>query len=852
MMIVEAIYNLFLSFLPLKQMERMKMAISTYSRDDKMDLDNIQNSFKELLPWLGANYKYYTLLVPYLISLMEKRQTDAACCMFINAYQELQNKVVKKRLDKSDFVPSGSVKGGKDYFTDIGKPILTAVMQPKNVRLSDVVMPKGLSYSQEELSRVLSDVVIMIQEGMRMRMNSVIFEGVMGVLPLARVLSVELNCLHVFYQLVGLFLEHVAMYVDKQQARDITEEILICGEKDNQEHEAYLVACKVYLVCGNLTGALIFYNIHQLYLSQVVVVSNSLLYKSIWQFSKIARKLGFAKESFYDELEGYLKMLGVERQHILEFIHSKYMIFMSIKKPDLVANVLKTLDENHDYVINDGIHSAIPWWMLLAQMKTIYPTDETKALIPWLDAFDNAIPDKTVLGKYYNYIKGIHLKDTLKEEIAGLQNTRYEDDYSKDCGFAMSMAKRLITSAGKSNHIPEYLMAMLVRADYGFVFDNKPTPTEEPRELKWSRVEASDVALIHEDCDSFERALAHDIYDEVVWLGEGEDGIYQMSKDKCSYAITKLDGWDFVQLSKFVKERTTNNSFCRFIKDERGGSREVDPSEHQEKYETELIKCKDFPTYLIDSASRVLFVKDIDISSFPHQLIVEGNQRKFVGELKPSANILSSEFLMMENFADNLPADFTKSFWSPIDSETGKDDMALQMVYSYIEDELVRYAFHIESGLIPSSPLSSDINIVCAHGSSKIKDEPCLAINGSKVEKLNNLSKIIGKGRLLVLMVCHSGEMGTSIYDNSVHSLIKKYIRAGYSSIVAPMWALPIEIFNIWMPVFLDRIHKGDYIIDALFDANMAVKHAYADPSAWACMHMFGNPYLRQEHVCKA
>ena len=62
------------------------------------------------------------------------------------------------------------------------------------------------------------------------------------------------------------------------------------------------------------------------------------------------------------------------------------------------------------------------------------------------------------------------------------------------------------------------------------------------------------------------------------------------------------------------------------------------------------------------------------------------------------------------------------------------------------------------------------------------------------------------------------------------------------------MWALPIEIFDIWMPVFLESLHRGDYVIDALFNANMSVKRAYADPSAWACMHLFGNPYLRQEY----
>ena len=585
-------------------------------------------------------------------------------------------------------------------------------------------------------------------------------------------------------------------------------------------------------------------------MSQIVRTSNSLWFKSIWQFAKIARKLGYAYEKFFDELESYLTRAGVENEHILEFLHSKYMMCLSVKTPDLVPKVLDTLVNYQDYVRNDGIHAAIPWWTLLVQMQMIYPKKETEALMPWLETFDNAIPDKTVLGKYYNYVMGIRLKDTLKEEFASLQNTRSEDDYAKDSGFAMSVAKRIITMAGRSNQIPEYLMAMLVRADFGFVFNNKPTSPEELKQLKWKYVDASDVTLIHENCDDFEKALAHDIYDEVIWLGEGEDGIYQMSKDKGSYAITKLNSWNLLQLRGYVNERVTHNTFSRSIPDRHTGEiRLVDPSEYQEKYDAELSKCNDFPVYMIESASRVLFVKDIVISAFPHHLIVEGVHRKFVGELKPSANILSSEFLMMENFADNIPTGFTKSFWSPIDSERGKEDVALQTVFSYVEDTLNKYGFHIERELLPASPLSADLNIVCAHGASSIKDEPCFAINGGdgKVELLNNLRMIIGKGRLLVLMVCHSGEMGTSYYDSSVHSLIKKLVRAGYSSIVAPMWALPIEIFDIWMPVFLDNLHRGDYVIDALFNANMSVKQAYADPSAWACMHLFGNPYLRQE-----
>lgn len=839
------------SFFPMKQMERMRDAVSLSFDNREKELETIRDSFETLLPWVGANYQYYRHLVPTVIRLIDRRQFEGVCCMFTSAYHEVQRQAPVHHFYQEDYIPEGSKKGGEDYFRVIGKPVLNAIMAGGNVRLRDVVMPLGLNYSHDELSYVLGDVVIMIQECMHMQMDSNIYEGTLGMLPLARALSIELNCQHVFYHLMSLFLEHVAIYVEQQTARDLVEEVLMCGYKDQKECEAYLVACRVYLVCNNLTGALIFYNVHLLYLSQVGNVSNELWFKSIWQFSKIARSLGYAEESFFDEFEHYLVIAGVGQNHIIEFLHSKYNLLLSYRTPGLVAKVIDTLNKNNDFLQNDGIHSAKPWWFLLVQMQIVYPKEETEVLNPWLQMFDAMIPDKKVLGKHYNYVMGINLTDTFKEELASLMNTRSEDDYAKDCEFAMSVAKKMITAAGKTNRISDYLMAMLVRADFGFVFNNKPAPVEELRQLKWSHVAASDVALIHENCDKFEQALAHDVYDEVIWLGEGEDAIYQMSKDKTSYAIARLNGWNLRALKEHVNERTTHNTFSRCKRDPRTGEiRDVDPSEHQEKYYEELSRCIDFPVYLLNSASRVLFVKDSTISAFPHHLIVEGGQRKFVGELKPSANILSSEFLMMENFTDNLPSNFSMSFWSPIDSSNGKNDIALQTVFSYIEESLIKFGFQIDKGLYPANPLCSDVNIVCAHGASSIKDEPRFGINtDTGTEHLDNLRKIIGKGRLLVLMVCHSGEMDSSHYDNAVHSLIKKYIRAGYSSIIAPMWALPIEIFNIWMPVFLECLHDGNYVADALFNANMAVKGVYADPTAWACMHLFGNPYLMKEDV---
>lgn len=67
----------------------------------------------------------------------------------------------------------------------------------------------------------------------------------------------------------------------------------------------------------------------------------------------------------------------------------------------------------------------------------------------------------------------------------------------------------------------------------------------------------------------------------------------------------------------------------------------------------------------------------------------------------------------------------------------------------------------------------------------------------------------------------------------------------GYSSVVAPMWSLNVDIIPIWLPVFMQIIDAEGYVVDAVYKANMEVNKQFITPSAWACLHLFGNPYLK-------
>ena len=134
------------------------------------------------------------------------------------------------------------------------------------------------------------------------------------------------------------------------------------------------------------------------------------------------------------------------------------------------------------------------------------------------------------------------------------------------------------------------------------------------------------------------------------------------------------------------------------------------------------------------------------------------------------------------------------------------------------------------------------MNIVCAHGGKNISESEWFYANGKPIV---DTEKIVGPGKLLVLFVCHSGSITLNDYDISVRSIIKRYLRMGYGAVIAPMWALSTEILPIWLEIFMELFTRGEYVIDAVYKANMEVKKTFDTPSAWACLHLFGNPYMR-------
>jgi hypothetical protein len=182
----------------------------------------------------------------------------------------------------------------------------------------------------------------------------------------------------------------------------------------------------------------------------------------------------------------------------------------------------------------------------------------------------------------------------------------------------------------------------------------------------------------------------------------------------------------------------------------------------------------------------------------------------------PIANILSTEWYLNRNTILSLPKNYSKSIWIP--TEAG--DWTINQLYNSIEKILIDYSISTCTKLEIEEALSSDINIVSSHGAKDISKNQVIFPSDSPIF---NLHKVCGSGKVLLFLVCYSGTMSKDFIRNNVSSLVKEFIYNGYEAVIAPAWALHINIPPIWLPVFFESFNSGDSIVVSTHKANLAV-----------------------------
>lgn len=621
-----------------------------------------------------------------------------------------------------------------------------------------------------------------------------------------------------------------------QLARDFAENLLIIGHKEGMIAESYFGASRTYTGSNNVLAGLLYLNIALHELNNSKAICQRLAYDIIWQMLKILRGVGFDDQALVDKLLGYYDGLGMDEYKNLAVYHTAFSIII---KKDVERTAIRMEDflcDKRDSFYKNIEHSAAPWYSLI---KAVFQLG-AKGEYPVLKSIEAILKAILIQNGNENLIRQFDEKEDkanlLIEELAKLETTRSSDDIGNDSRKAIFLAKIVVEQAFKEQKPENFILAMRPKSDFSFAM-NESSQESIYRKVEVIAPKAEDCKLPYGDVDRLAWLLQTEKSDCVMWIGCGNKSLYRMTLLGNMYSFSELKELKDIDPRKLQKETISKFKFCRTGRDSGGTIYDKDNLELQQEADDIHKQLKNCQISIPNIANRLFFIKDMELSPIPHQLLLDERTDQFIGETWPSANVISTEFLIKSNFNDPLPQEYSKSYWSP----AGKEGTFFG-IKEHLNKLFDEYNFDVDVNDEPAKPLHSDLNIICVHGNDNITDTEWFYAGHAPIV---NSNKIVGPGKVLVLFVCHSGSMSYQHYDNSIHTIVKRYLKMGYSSVIAPMWSLNIDIIPIWLPVFMRVIDKEGYVVDAVYQANMEVKKHFITPTAWACLHLFGNPYMK-------
>ena len=623
----------------------------------------------------------------------------------------------------------------------------------------------------------------------------------------------------------------------KQQARDLVETTLVIGYREHLEEYSYVVASSSYIDSSSPLEALLYLEIAFTYLERYKVIPKRIIFDIIWTILKVLREVNRYDEKEMNCLLAISDSIGCNAFERMSVYFTALTAKVFAHDEASISETISFLKENEADILSFRKRVALPLYTLFKSIHEVFGDHDLSGLVP----YEEMVEKELVIKGNELYIDFFDDSKSLAKHLltimTRLNSDRYSANYSHDSTIAQKLARKVVESSVRDNNPEEFLLAMMVRADYTFV--------------KQDRYIAPLTVMVIEDDDNIEghqpyisitdlkKILSPEHEDIIMWIGLGDNHVCRL------LLMNEMFGMDYLELLNLDNIQTEQQnvvSKLQFRSDYvTGNGDRFDKSKKELVEESAYLfeSLKSFCLSVPNVAGRTMFVKDMELESYPHQLFVDERTNEFVGQRMPTANIISTEVLIKTNRSELLlPHNFSRSFWTPIQS----GEITFSGIKSHLENTLSEYQFLICDNNIPGKPLSSDMNIVCAHGGRNISESEWFYANS---QPIIDSDKIVGPGKLLILFVCHSGSAVYKEYDGAVHTIIKRYIRMGYKSVIAPMWSLSAEILPLWLATFMKRFMHGEYIVDAVYHANMAIKEKFVSPSAWACLHLFGNPYLQ-------
>jgi hypothetical protein len=786
---------------------------------------------------MTISYKNYRNGVPKILSSLELNNRHSVAYS-IDLFFELFNHLIESNeFKKFDSELMDNDMNVDELWIKI-KPIFSeAFSKQKEQRISEEYFDLN-SLSKQEQEEIALLLIEKLQESAKqISWTKKMVEDTALDLVFLRQLLNSTSHTDMFYFSFGNFIDRLSSSEFLQTGRDITEEIIIASFKDGCPEWGFFNMFRQYSHTGSIHGAILYAN-----LSLTSILKNTppyldkFVFEVIWQSMKFFRNTGLMPWAvqMYKSLPKALEINSYERRSL---DHTYFTSILKMREVSMPSDLLDYLNKNREDILSGGIHDASPWLLTLYNVRNLYPDADFSSvgLGFYISVFESIVPEE----KIKNY-KAIlfgdlqQLKALLKESLIKLNETRSTSDFVYDNENAIKISNKLIIRAVENDDAAAFLLSMMLKSDYSLLFQSKESQELAP--LQMPEVDVSAVETIYENKSEFLSVLPITPTSSLVCIGFSEGKLYQLELFNTEYNLSLINNWDYYTYKQLTNDDFFFNlSFIDTIKD-KGFVRQISPEEFHEEEKTLASKVNILRVALNENSESLCVVKDMELSNFPHNLFLNQNG-DFISKFIPITNTLSTEWFIQSS-RQPLPNKFRKSIWIPTES----GDYTLNYLFSNIQESIDENEFEIFTQTELENPLSSDINIVCSHGTKNISE---IQVVYHEHQPTFNLDAIIGKGKILIFFVCYSGSMQTEFYRNNVTSLIKRYISVGYEAVVAPFWSLEVTIPGYWLPKFLQSLNEGKTIATSVFEANKKIYERYPTPAAWACLHLYGNPNLR-------
>ncbi len=791
--------------------------------NDKTSIDI--NVLTAVINELTKNYSHYRRNISDVFSSLNLYEEESFA-LLLSVFRIKMFSVLKKGVSQ-DYFPVDAFE--YDYslaiqYLDKTMPQLenlTSGLLDVKINLSDV--------TKREEESFLSYLDILIDKTItKGDFNKTDIEDVFSTLILAKQ-SVLSRGLEEWYMLkYNLFIEAMQKYGFSQFARDHCETLLQFSFEVKKPEFGFYSSHNIYAKQSNA----IFSLLYGLLCFEIIIRNDSIsekLLKSIYYKGLLLyRNIRF--DQFLEELIAFepenLSFTEYEKQshHLTYFNYS-----LSKLDNSTLSKSKLYLDKKREDILLIGADATEPWISFLLNCKAFFPDIfQNTELQFYLDIFKN-----TISKDRYKFIESItvgneDVEDLFEVELNKVLTTRHKSDYVFDNNTIIVLANNFIKKGYKENNVRAFLKGMLAKADNSVIFKNTIvedfTKINSIGEMNFD----SEIVSIKLDRYGFTKK---DLENNILFLCGDNHNYYSLNLT-CNDEISQLNNWGERSenlIDKIVGSLITSHSFYNsirnyFIEDFEG---------NYQLFYSGLME------YFIDNLQfkETFVVKDINTSGYPHNLLLDKNQR-FIFPENGVCDIVSREWFIKKNKKTSKAS--TIGVYLPINS----GDILYNKIHSSIQPILTEYHVNQYLDTDDLDNIGEDIQIVISHGKNDISRFPAIYTSDRSIRHAYNS---ISSGKLLIMLICHSGSNYKSFMSNKVDSLAKLFLEEKFETVIAPFWALNSDIISLWLDTFLMHLNEGTDVLNAHKHGCIQLKENYPSPYLYSCLHLYGNPYLKMK-----